>query len=152
LRAIGTDGEGTFYSFRSAALVSNGPAPLRMKTYSWYELKPFWYLYFSGVLKLVTGMLDEGRPVVVKSRSCGAKDSSTTVRCGAHCSSDGRQSFQSRVSSSLLVSSAPSAVLRNRCSFAVASRAPTESAELPCARCVVSVLILVCIIARDTLY
>ena len=24
--------------------------------YSWYEPKPFWYLYFSGMVKLVTGM------------------------------------------------------------------------------------------------
>jgi hypothetical protein len=27
--------------------------------YSWYEPKPFWYLYFSGVVKLVTGMFSE---------------------------------------------------------------------------------------------
>jgi hypothetical protein len=26
-------------------------------TYSWYDPNPFWYLYFSGVLNLVTGML-----------------------------------------------------------------------------------------------
>jgi len=25
--------------------------------YSWYEPKPFWYLYFSGVENLVTGMM-----------------------------------------------------------------------------------------------
>lgn len=28
----------------------------RELAYSWYEPKPFWYLYFSGVLNFVTGI------------------------------------------------------------------------------------------------
>jgi hypothetical protein len=57
LRRVGTDGKSTSDGFRSADEFRILADLRKGVTYSWYDPKPFWYLYFSGVVNLVTGMV-----------------------------------------------------------------------------------------------
>jgi hypothetical protein len=56
LRGVGTYWEGSCDGLGSARILEELLRSLG-DTYSWYDPKPFWYLYFSGVVNFVRGML-----------------------------------------------------------------------------------------------